>query len=133
MSLFQLIVVPSAAAAAVYYIVDGLRKRSRLVPGLLWGTIFAAVAVSVGFPHLPNMLAQSLGIGRGADLVLYGTTVSLILVVRWVYWKYRVLEQIQTELVRQLAIERARFGKVIQGDETGGTDRTAVTRLRKTA
>ena len=134
MSLFQLVVVPAAALAATYHLVVALRARHRLVGGLLWSTVFAAIALCVAFPTIPNAVAQAVGIGRGADLVLYGTTVLLVVFIRWSYVRYRALERIHTELVRELAIERARFGAAGIANDTeqrpGGVEHRGNSRRR---
>ncbi len=116
MTVFQWIVVPLATLLAVYQVRIAFRQRARLVPGMVWASVFGAIAVCVGRPGIPNQLAHWLGIGRGADLVLYSTAVLLILALRWSYARYRYLEQVHTALVRELALERARFGGQVARD-----------------
>lgn len=110
MTPFQLLVVPAATIIALCHFVACFRERSRLVGRLIWGSIFLSIAICVTFPTLPNMMANLLGVGRGADLVLYGTAVLLVLVVRRDYLRHRLLKLTITEIVRELAIEKARFG-----------------------
>ncbi len=110
MTLFQWIVVPAAAAAAVYQLALAFSHRARLLSGVVWAAIFGSVACCVLWPQVPSEIAHWLGIGRGADLVTYGTAVLVVCTLRWAYSRYRYLEVVYTELVRELAIERARFG-----------------------
>ena len=71
---------------------------------LFWLLIFAGAAVGVIFPHATTRIANLLGIGRGADFVIYGAIVTLLYLV---FRIYVVIEDVRgeiTELVRKLAI-----------------------------
>lgn len=69
--------------------------------------IFLGGGFLIAFPTLASMAAQAVGIGRGADLVLY--LVAIWLVRESIHARHaRLLEQEQlTEFVRSLAMERA--------------------------
>ena len=55
-------------------------------------------------PELTMRVADLLGIGRGADLVLYVFVIFFILVSFYFYGRFRVLESQMTEVVRHIAI-----------------------------
>ena len=60
--------------------------------------IFACVAaLSIFFPELLTMLARSLGIGRGTDLVLYGLVVSFMVFMATTYQRFRHMETTLTQ------------------------------------
>ncbi|WCI08617.1 DUF2304 domain-containing protein [Arthrobacter sp. OVS8] len=68
--------------------------------------IFACVAaLSIFFPELLTMLARSLGIGRGTDLVLYGLVVSFMVFMATTYQRFRHMETTLTQLSRRIAID----------------------------
>ena len=68
--------------------------------------IFAVVAaLSIFFPELLTMLARSLGIGRGTDLVLYGLIVSCMVFMATTYQRFRHMETTLTQLSRRIAID----------------------------
>jgi hypothetical protein len=76
------------------------------VAKLFLGCAFGAGVVLVLHPELANRIAWMFGVGRGADLLLYfAISGGSFLFVR-LYVKTRQLELRQTELVRQLALQR---------------------------
>ncbi len=72
--------------------------------------LFAAAGVYfVWNPDQMTRLAQMVGIGRGADLVTYATTLILFLTVVAAIMRERRSNEVLTQLVRRLAIQQARF------------------------
>lgn len=70
--------------------------------------VFAAVAVfSIFFPVVLSGVAQTLGIGRGTDLVLYALIVSFMVFVASTAQRHRRMEQAVTRLARRLALDEA--------------------------
>ena len=70
-----------------------------------------------------NLLAHSLGVGRGADLMNYLGWIGIAFVCIGLYSKLRVLESHLTELTRVQAIEHAHApgkGDEAMGSEGGG-------------
>lgn len=90
---------------------------------------FAALAVlSVLFPDAWNAAARLVGVGRGTDLLLYGTIVVFLLYMVTTYRRFRAMETQITLLARRLAIDEARMvGEVAVADvdEPGGAERDA--------
>ncbi len=69
---------------------------------------FAALAVlSVIFPDTWNAAAKLVGVGRGTDLLLYGTIVVFLLSMVTTYRGFRESELKLTLLARRLAIDEA--------------------------
>jgi hypothetical protein len=72
--------------------------------------LFAAAGVYfVWNPEQMTRLAQMVGVGRGADLVTYATTLILFLTVVAAIMRERRSNEVLTLLVRRLAIQQARF------------------------
>ena len=64
-------------------------------------------AVLIAVPDLSTAIAQLVGVGRGADLLLYLGIVGLSFVCLLLYAKLRQLETTLTELVRLVALQNA--------------------------
>jgi hypothetical protein len=60
-------------------------------------------------PDEMNRLANLVGVGRGADLITYATTLILFLTVVAAIIRERRSNDVLTLLVRRLAIQQARF------------------------
>lgn len=69
---------------------------------------FAVLAVAaVLFPDVPTWVARRLGVGRGADLVLYALVIAFLANIATSYRRMNDLQRKVTELTRQLAITEA--------------------------
>lgn len=71
---------------------------------------FAFLALNVWAVLRPDdltVVAQQLGVGRGADLVLYGLFVAFVFVVLHFYLRFRDLGERFTELARAVALRDA--------------------------
>lgn len=64
--------------------------------------------VSVANPEITNSLADLVGVGRGADLLLYVTVLGFLFVAVNTYLKFKDYDARLTRLARSLAIEQAR-------------------------
>lgn len=87
------------------------RKVSKywlLVFCLFW-TVVAVVAIT---PQTTDVVAKYVGVGRGADLLVYVGVVVLFYIVHRLMLKQQQLSDEMTELVRQVAIERAEKTKL---------------------
>lgn len=75
---------------------------------LLGAVVGASGAAAIFDPALATRLARTVGIGRGADLLIY--IVALAFVGSWFYFyqKVRTLSNAVTALVRELAIRDPR-------------------------
>ena len=86
---------------------------------------FAVLAVlSVLFPDAWNAAARIVGVGRGTDLLLYGTIVVFLLYMVTTYRRFRAMETQITLLARRVAIDEARMAgeaAVADVDEPGAT------------
>jgi hypothetical protein len=90
-------------------ILASIAFKARLVYRLLAVVLFLAATVFIFFPDLTTVIARSLGVGRGADLLLYVSLIAGIHVVLLLYRRTRELEHKMTELVRAAAIRDAQM------------------------
>jgi len=68
--------------------------------------LFAVAAVlSILFPATWTRLANLVGVGRGADLLLYALMVAFLGFVATTYRRFRVLESQFTQLARRIALD----------------------------
>ena len=79
---------------------------SRLV-GAVWATIWLVAAGAIIWPDSTSVFARVLGIGRGADLVLYCFVLIVLIGFYMTYVRLRRIDSSLTRLVRHLAIEEA--------------------------
>lgn len=99
LTLLVMIVVVTFEAAAR----GGIRKRIATLWLLVWG----AAGTAVVWPQSTALVATALGIGRGADLILYCTVVATMVGFFYVYTRFRRLDRQLTLLVRRLAVLNA--------------------------
>ena len=88
-------------------------RRNRLPIHIM--TVFALIiagAVAVIFPDITQDAADVVGVGRGADLVMYIAIVAVMFVLLHYYTKFVELQRQVTELTRELAILRAEVERV---------------------
>jgi hypothetical protein len=107
MNTFQWIAIPILGLLflrAVLRLASGARPRWWL---LLSAAIWLAAAITILVPDLTTDIAHTLGIGRGADLLIYLVAILFIASFFFFYNRYRRLEAELTRLVRQLAIGNA--------------------------
>ncbi|GGS17957.1 MULTISPECIES: DUF2304 domain-containing protein [Actinokineospora] len=97
--------------AVVGLLVSFLRHhgKSRTAAGVKIGfalfMVFGVIAVLV--PSATSALAQLVGVGRGTDLLLYGTVVAFGFATINTYLRFKELEHRYAKLVRAMAIQGA--------------------------
>lgn len=74
------------------------------------GILFVIFAIfSVIFPELLNSIAQSVGIGRGADLLLYFLTIAYLFTLLSMYMRNRQTDEKITQLARKIALSESKL------------------------
>jgi hypothetical protein len=88
-------------------------SEQRRVPLVAICTIIAAAAglYFVWFPSHANMLAELIGIGRGADLIMYLWVLISLLILFNLHLKLRSQMELITELAREIALLRAELSR----------------------
>lgn len=77
--------------------------------------VLIAAALAVVFPNSLTRIANEIGVGRGADLLLYVLVVTFMLVSVVLFRRLAALERRYTELARMLAIHEARSREPMDG------------------
>ncbi|MBV7327895.1 DUF2304 domain-containing protein [Chloroflexi bacterium TSY] len=109
MNLFQLITLPLIGFVLLGLVLRLIRTDQPRLVLLFWITLWLGAGIAIYQPDLTIRIAAMVGIGRGADLVLYLVAISFLLTLFIVYNKFRTLESNLTVLVRELAIRDARY------------------------
>ena len=79
------------------------RKKSSLISSLIIGISFAGIYFVI-FPEKTTELANFLGVGRGADLILYCWILINIVISINLQFKILNLHGVITELTREMAL-----------------------------
>lgn len=120
MNNFQIFGVSLALAVIALVLYASARRRIGRRAAAAWTLLWAAAAVAIAQPQLTVVLAQALGIERGADLIFYLAILAMLIGFFLVYVRLRRLEHDLTVLVRQLAIDRREPPEADRPD-AGGT------------
>ena len=100
----QLVLVTGFIFIGLYFII---RLKKRLLDIVL---LFAMIACGIVFvlkPNVTNIIANRLGVGRGADLIFYVSILIFWFVSLKLYARIRKLEQLFTEVIRKDALNNA--------------------------
>ena len=107
MNAFQILALGILAALFALTAVATAKGSVSRRDGFFWILLWLAAGTAVAWPQVMGFLARKLGIGRGADLVLYGAVVVVMIGFLMVYVRLRKLQREVTLLVRHLAIYEA--------------------------
>ncbi len=103
----KIVLIAAFAVFAIIMLVPVKGARRLAVRRLTLLLAFAAAALAIAFPSLINDVARMLGIGRGADLLLYGLVVVFIGNAITTSAHHRQLQREITMLARAVAIRDA--------------------------
>ncbi|GAA0278516.1 DUF2304 domain-containing protein [Cryptosporangium japonicum] len=106
-NLIQFLLLLSVVAVLFYFVRSqhGVRLQASKRLAFIGFLIFTAYAVLR--PNDVTWVAHKVGVGRGADLVLYATVVAFVFVVINFYLRTREMERRITELARAVALRDA--------------------------
>lgn len=93
---------------ALAFFLTWKRQRQGAIPtfeALAWSGVWIVAAIVVARPDTTTDIAQFLGVGRGADLILYGAVITLLILVFQLHVAHYKLERQLTELIRKQALE----------------------------
>lgn len=105
MTAFKALAIAGLAVAATIYITRGRSPRRDRVVVLV---LVAGLVVAVLVPHVTSIVAHHLGVGRGVDLAFYVGFLLLFFLVGMQRARLREQDRTITEIVRELALLRAR-------------------------
>lgn len=107
MNPFQIVALVVMAVLFIATITATVRGSATRREGLAWVLLWLAAGIAIARPGITAAIARALGIGRGADLVLYCAVVVMLVGFLMVYARLRRLRRDVTLLVRHLAIRDA--------------------------
>lgn len=100
----QLLLISGVLIIFAYYV---SRFRNALLD-LIALTLFAGLGIFfILFPDKTNIVANKLGVGRGADLLFYICILFFLFITLKLFSRLRRLEEKFTEFIRQQAKEKA--------------------------
>jgi hypothetical protein len=103
----KLLIIASLAAVVVSLLLPARGSRASAIRKLSLLLFFCVAVIAVIFPQILSYVAEATGVGRGADLLLYGFVIVQVSHMMSSARKFREMERQQTELARRLAISEA--------------------------
>lgn len=104
MTAIQILLIGGVAAIFIYYIA---RFRSALADLIILSFFSIAAIFFILYPNETTVVANKLGVQRGADLLFYCCILFFLFIVVKLFARLRRLEQKLTEVIRQKAIDEA--------------------------
>lgn len=89
---------------AFIVIARSLGSRSRALRTILLFSFPSMIGFSIIFPQVWQSMADLLGVGTGADLLLYVNILTLITYIGYSFGKFRYLEKQIAILVQELSL-----------------------------
>lgn len=104
MTNFQIGALIFLALAFGATLLQSVRRRMSLRVGVAWSLLWLTAAIAIARPGLTIIVANFLGIARGADLVFYLAILGMFVGFFSVYVRFRRLDAELTRIVRELAL-----------------------------
>lgn len=111
MRLFQLVVLPLIAAMLIVSLRNLVKAPARRLAALFWVGLWLATFVAVLAPDATTRLARAIGIGRGADLLVYSAVLAFSAGFYVVTVRLRQVSREITVLTREVALLAAECKK----------------------
>ncbi|MBS1760609.1 MAG: DUF2304 domain-containing protein [Bacteroidetes bacterium] len=108
MNAIQILLIGGVIAIFIYYIA---RFRSALVDLIILSLFSIAAIFFILYPDETTVIANKLGVQRGADLLFYCCILFFLFIVVKLFARVRRLEQKLTEVIRQRAKDEATVPK----------------------
>ncbi len=70
-----------------------------------WVFLWLWVGIIIWIPGVTTHIARILGIGRGADLIIYGSIIIIFYLIFRIYVKLEDIERQITQLARKIALQ----------------------------
>ncbi len=120
----QVILLVGVGAVAALLTRSTANARHQAIRRILLVGFVLVAAVSVIFPDWLTWLARRVGVGRGADLLLYALVIAFLGFIGLSYRRMGDLERKITVLARELALTRSRLeASEHEGPGTGSAPR----------
>lgn len=73
---------------------------------MFWLVVWSGVGIVSFVPAITSQLSEPLGVGRGIDLLVYGSILFIFYMIFRIYLRLESLEHNITKLVREIAIRK---------------------------
>lgn len=108
MEWIQIILIIFAVFAYSRAILQFKKKSINTGEFLFWSILWISVIITGVFPNWISTVSSLFGVGRAADFMIYLSIIALFYLMFRLYVKMDKLNQEQTKLVREIAINRAK-------------------------
>jgi hypothetical protein len=117
MNTFQWVTIPVLSVLLVREFIGFIRQSTSRITRLVRCIVWAGAITAIANPAIPQIIAESVGITRGADLVFYLFVLAFLGTSFTYYANHVRLQRQVTDLVRHLAILEAQRGEAprVQG------------------
>lgn len=105
MTLFQIISLITLGSGMLLVVYRAAVKRHRFGAWLVWLVVFGSAFFAILRPRWIASIATSVGVGRGADLVLYSLAIVTLFFFFIFYSKIKRTDREITKLVRYIALQ----------------------------
>lgn len=123
--LIKFVLIAGVALVLVSFLKNRNAMRFQAGKKILLGAFVVACLVSIARPDLLTQVAGWLGVGRGADLLLYVLIIAFAFVAINTYLKFKDYEERLAVVARRLAISEARLeaatGPTVDSSPAPGT------------
>lgn len=116
----QVLLLTGVSVVAVLLTRTTANARHQAIRRILLLGFVVVAAGSVVFPDWLSWLARQVGVGRGADLLLYGLVIAFLSYIATSYRRMSDLERRITVLARELALTRSRLEKTEESTDQRG-------------
>lgn len=99
------LILSAGLAACLFYVLSLGRSSLAIRAGLL--AVIVAGTIFVWFPDITNRIALLVGVGRGADLVMYIWIVLGLMLILRLHIKMREQSEALTQLARRIALSES--------------------------
>ena len=105
MSIIQIVIIVFAFFAITRTVFQFKRGALTIAWLLFWICFWVLAGVVAALPQTADTVARLVGVGRGADVVIYFSLVALFYLIFRVYVKIEKVETEITRLVRKLSLD----------------------------
>ncbi len=111
MAIIQIIFVVFLLFALSRVILRYRGGQVRVTEFFFWSLLFVTAILAVSLPEETGRFADLLGVGRGADLILYASVAVLFYLVFRIYVMLEDIRHEITEVVRKFALDKSLSSK----------------------
>jgi len=104
--IFQLVLIAFALFAIGKTWKQYQKKEASKYWVMAFSVLWVVVIIVTAVPNITSVIASTVGIGRGADVIVYSAIVILTYIVYRLMLKQQKLSAEMTDLVRAIAIEK---------------------------